>query len=145
MKILVINAGSSSLKYQLIDMETEAVMAKGLCERIGIEVWREIAESPSTRFWVSEERAAIVIARVIKGDTLSYMRPLRREMFMEIYRRVLDIKSVRQELSLRACCAKAVCTPAPKFYMTPLSVRQTIYKIKRKCLEEAKKRRRFFF
>lgn len=37
MKILVINAGSSSLKYQLIDMETEAVMAKGLCERIGIE------------------------------------------------------------------------------------------------------------
>lgn len=37
MKILVINAGSSSLKYQLIDMETEKVMAKGLCERIGID------------------------------------------------------------------------------------------------------------
>ena len=36
MKILVINSGSSSLKYQLIDMETEAVLAKGLCERIGI-------------------------------------------------------------------------------------------------------------
>ena len=37
MKILVINAGSSSLKYQLIDMESETVMAKGLCERIGID------------------------------------------------------------------------------------------------------------
>lgn len=37
MKILVINCGSSSLKYQLIDSETEAVLAKGLCERIGIE------------------------------------------------------------------------------------------------------------
>ena len=36
MKILVINAGSSSLKYQLIDMETEGVLAKGTCERIGI-------------------------------------------------------------------------------------------------------------
>lgn len=36
MKILVINAGSSSLKYQLINMETEAVVAKGNCERIGI-------------------------------------------------------------------------------------------------------------
>lgn len=35
MKILVINAGSSSMKYQLIDMETELVIAKGLCERIG--------------------------------------------------------------------------------------------------------------
>ncbi|MCC8060898.1 MAG: acetate kinase [Clostridiales bacterium] len=37
MKILVINCGSSSLKYQLIDMEDESVIAKGLCERIGIE------------------------------------------------------------------------------------------------------------
>ena len=37
MKILVINCGSSSLKYQLINMETEDVMAKGLVERIGIE------------------------------------------------------------------------------------------------------------
>ena len=37
MKILVINCGSSSLKYQLIDMTDESVIAKGLCERIGIE------------------------------------------------------------------------------------------------------------
>lgn len=37
MKILVINAGSSSLKYQLIDMETEKAIAKGVCERIGID------------------------------------------------------------------------------------------------------------
>ena len=37
MKILVINAGSSSLKYQLIDMTNEQVIAKGNCERIGID------------------------------------------------------------------------------------------------------------
>ena len=37
MKVLVINCGSSSLKYQLIDMENEEVLAKGLCERIGID------------------------------------------------------------------------------------------------------------
>lgn len=37
MNVLVINCGSSSLKYQLIDSETEAVLAKGLCERIGID------------------------------------------------------------------------------------------------------------
>ena len=37
MNILVINCGSSSLKYQLIDMTNETVTAKGLCERIGIE------------------------------------------------------------------------------------------------------------
>lgn len=37
MNVLVINCGSSSLKYQLINMEDESVLAKGLCERIGIE------------------------------------------------------------------------------------------------------------
>ena len=37
MKILVINCGSSSLKYQLLDMEGEKLLAKGLCERIGID------------------------------------------------------------------------------------------------------------
>lgn len=37
MKILVVNAGSSSLKYQLFDMDTHEVLAKGLCERIGID------------------------------------------------------------------------------------------------------------
>jgi acetate kinase len=37
MNILVINAGSSSLKYQLFDMDTESVLAKGLCERIGLD------------------------------------------------------------------------------------------------------------
>ena len=37
MKILVINAGSSSLKYQLIDMTDESVVAKGLCERITMD------------------------------------------------------------------------------------------------------------
>ena len=37
MNILVINCGSSSLKYQLINSETEGVLAKGLCERIGVD------------------------------------------------------------------------------------------------------------
>ena len=37
MKVLVINCGSSSLKYQLMNPETKEVFAKGLCERIGID------------------------------------------------------------------------------------------------------------
>jgi len=37
MNVLVINAGSSSLKYQLFDMQTEKILAKGLCDRIGID------------------------------------------------------------------------------------------------------------
>jgi len=37
MNVLVINAGSSSLKYQLFNMETEAILAKGMCDRIGLD------------------------------------------------------------------------------------------------------------
>ena len=37
MKVLVINAGSSSIKYQLIDMTNETLLAKGQCDRIGID------------------------------------------------------------------------------------------------------------
>lgn len=54
MKILVINCGSSSLKYQLIDMEGETVMAKGLCERIGIPGSRLKHEVPGKEDYVLE-------------------------------------------------------------------------------------------
>ena len=37
MNVFVVNCGSSSLKYQLINSDTEEVIAKGLCERIGID------------------------------------------------------------------------------------------------------------
>ena len=37
MNVLVINAGSSSLKYQLLNPDTQEILAKGLCERIGID------------------------------------------------------------------------------------------------------------
>ena len=46
MNILVINCGSSSLKFQLIDSKSEEVIAKGLCERIGIEGNRIVYQKP---------------------------------------------------------------------------------------------------
>ena len=54
MKILVINCGSSSLKYQLIDMEGENVMAKGLCERIGIPGSKMKHEVPDQEPYIVE-------------------------------------------------------------------------------------------
>ena len=54
MKILVINCGSSSLKYQLIDMDTEGVIAKGLCERIGIDGSRIVYQPAGKEKTVTE-------------------------------------------------------------------------------------------
>ena len=53
MKVLVINAGSSSLKYQLLDTESENVLAKGNCERIGID-GRIIHKVPGNSTYVNE-------------------------------------------------------------------------------------------
>ncbi len=53
MKVLVINCGSSSLKYQLIDMDGEAVLCKGLCERIGIE-GSKIVHKAHSKEWEEE-------------------------------------------------------------------------------------------
>ncbi len=55
MKILVINAGSSSLKYQLIAMETESVIAKGGCERIGIPGGKLTHKANGKEFVVEKE------------------------------------------------------------------------------------------
>ena len=55
MKILVLNAGSSSLKYQLFDMEKETILAKGLCERIG--TGGAVTHKPTGKDPVSEEIA----------------------------------------------------------------------------------------
>lgn len=55
MKILVINAGSSSLKYQLIAMETEQVIAKGGCERIGIPGGKLTHKANGKEFVIEKE------------------------------------------------------------------------------------------
>ena len=54
MKVLVVNAGSSSLKYQLFDTDSASVLAKGNCERIGIEGSRIIHKTAGKEQYVKE-------------------------------------------------------------------------------------------
>jgi len=56
MNVLVINCGSSSLKYQLLNMKDESVLAKGLCERIGID-GRLVHERPEGKYEASPQMA----------------------------------------------------------------------------------------
>ena len=55
MKILVINCGSSSLKYQLFDMDNEEVLVKGLVERIGIDGSRLKQEKGEDEYIIEED------------------------------------------------------------------------------------------
>lgn len=71
MKVLVINSGSSSLKYQLIDMETEGVIAKGTCERIGIDGSKLTHKAKGTETVIEQAMPdhTVAVALVLKALT----------------------------------------------------------------------------
>lgn len=116
------------------------------CEEIKLcELMERVVNSPSRRFWVSEERAAIVVSAMMKGDCLEGMSETKREMFTEIYRRVMDMKGSRSKMSLSEIIFDVIRQPAPKFYLTPGSAKVIIHKIKRKWYEERKRKLRHLF
>jgi lipoprotein-releasing system permease protein/zinc transport system substrate-binding protein len=80
MKVLVINSGSSSLKYQLIDMETENVIAKGNCERIGISGSKLTHKAKGGEFVVEQEGTAYAVIGGALADQIEsssqFIRPI---------------------------------------------------------------------
>ena len=67
MKILVINAGSSSLKYQLINMEDHAVLAKGQCERINVDgAFKHVAGDKEIKMEIALPNHKVAIELVLK-------------------------------------------------------------------------------
>lgn len=95
------------------------------------DLFRRVVEMPSRRFWVSAERAAIVLSKMEKGDDLSSMGTTRREMFHEIYRRAKILQEKDPTLSIRQLAIQVVYQEAPKFYLTPDSARVIIYKARK--------------
>jgi hypothetical protein len=95
------------------------------------EVTNRLVNMPASRFWVSEERASTVVSAMVAGRGLpKNMRPSKREMFTEIYNRVVEMRKTNPKAPIRELAAIAVNTPAPKFYMCPRSALVVIYKIK---------------
>ena len=94
------------------------------------KIFEQVANSPCSRFWVSEERAAIVISTLLAGKVIPNMRKNKREMFDEIFRRFLIAREQYPEKSIYALAIMVVNQPAPKFYITPRTVGELIYRIK---------------
>ena len=95
------------------------------------DVLRAVVSSPSKRFWVTSERASIVVYNMMKGDRLEHMRPLKRKMFREIYRRVMKLKRNYPQLSISILTEQAVSQPAPEFYITWQSAKVIISRIRK--------------
>lgn len=105
------------------------------------EVYNIIVNMPSKRFWVSDIRAALVVSAMMRGEArLDEMWPLKKEMYEEIYRRVLVLREDRPELSISELCSMVVAQPAPKFYLTPGSAKMMVCKARKKWIQEKWKR-----
>lgn len=111
------------------------------CDKINLpQIFSRVVEMPSKRFWVSGERAAIVISNIMKGDDLSHMRSTKREMFFEIYKRVLELQSLYPKKSLLQLTCMAVQQEAPKFYLTAGSAKVIICRAKKSWYEKRRQR-----
>lgn len=108
------------------------------------EVYEAIVNMPAKRFWVNTRRAAEVISSMMKGDKQRFnrMRKNKKEMYREIYGRVLKVKKENPCLSLYEICDIVVSQSAPKFYLAPDSVKLMLCKAKKKWRKEMLKRLR---
>lgn len=100
------------------------------------DVYACIVNMPSRRFWVSDIRAALVVSAMMRGEpVLDCMWPTKREMYMEIHRRVAEMSKAYPEMRVSELCAKVVCQPAPKFYLTPGSAKIMVCKARKEWMK----------
>lgn len=99
-----------------------------------------VVNSRAKRFWVSEERATAVICKMLKGESIDYMSPLRQEMYREICRRVIHRKSLKPYMTTTEAVLMVVNEPAPKFYITPESANMIICKLRKRKRKEQSQR-----
>lgn len=104
------------------------------------DVFKSVVEMPADRFWVSASRAAVVVARIMRGDKLHSMRPNKREMFFEIHRRFVALRVKNTDWSAPRLIEAVIAQPAPKFYLAPGSARVLILKARKQWFAEKSKR-----
>lgn len=94
------------------------------------DICKQVADSPCSRFWVSEERATIIISAMLAGRPISKMRENKREMFEEIFRRFAALRPLYPDAPIFELVTKIVHQPAPKFYLTHRTVGLMLQRVK---------------
>lgn len=100
------------------------------------EIYCRVVDQPSSRFWVSEWRCAIVLSRMFNGDDLSNMIPNKREMYQEIFNRAKKMRQQDPTASYFMMAFTIIHQPAPKFYLTAESACVIITRCKRDILRQ---------
>ena len=92
----------------------------------------KLVTSPAERFSVSEERAAIVLAEMLRGKSIAHMQTQKRRMYEEIYRRFLRLMQQRPYLRYQEAICIVVNQPAPEFFLTIGSAIVILHRIRKR-------------
>ena len=109
------------------------------------EIANELYTIPAPRFYVSSERAAIVISAMYNGFKLKGMTKNKKEMFIELYKRAKKLKKKMPDLSWTEIAQMLVNQPAPSFYLTPGSAKVLISHAKREWFKQRKEKLKHLF
>lgn len=91
------------------------------------DVWQHLSEWPARRFYVSERRAYKVVQRLLHGGRpLRGMHEQKREMFLEIYFKAMELRGRYPARSLLSIVREVVNSPAPKFYLGASSIKKIV-------------------
>ena len=82
------------------------------------DIVEKTVKSPAKRFYTSDRRAQDVITRLLEGGSIDDMRPERKRMFEEIYRRCMERMSSGRAVPLVELVREVIAQPAPEFYIT---------------------------
>lgn len=103
--------------------------------------FQDAADAPAPRFWVSEARAARVVGLLLKGiDATEGMHPEKRRMYLEIYRRFLDLRKEQPESCIGDLVFQIVNSEAPCSYLSSEWAGRIINESKKLSAESKKKR-----
>lgn len=92
-----------------------------------MKIFKKTADSPAPRFWVSEERAAVVIGAMLRGDDPTpEMFPEKRDMFREIFARFSKMRASNPDLPIFHIVSEVVNTPAPRQYLSAERVKRLV-------------------
>lgn len=97
------------------------------------DVLRRVVSRPSSRFWVSEERAFRIISSMHRRPLPARCHPLKREMYEEIFRRCKALQLLHPEWPLSRCVYHVVSHEAPKFYLSVVSAHSLICEERNRC------------
>lgn len=96
-----------------------------------LDVLGEVVKSPAKRFYIGERQAQVAVTSLLNGRPVPGVRPERRRMYDEIYRRCLDAMSGGRAVPLAELVREVIAQPAPEFYLTPGSAKVILHYIRK--------------